>query len=671
MSIDKKQSYDDAKNLIQAYKTVVEIQNTEDDIKKQNLGTSFEMSKDDALRQLNDIKTQGQRLQDEVKNQFDELIDLFKMSVPSGENLKSKLGEKVFDKKNDGLDFLLRQVLIAVQNTKSRISEIVTEEVMKTAGCSEEQTFNGNNEGQNATNKLYIRVNQIDLKKLLTKNPTEKEHSIKYEKESRSNGYHPYPMNKELYYRIQNESSSFYDEFGQNYIGESGNGIFNIKYVTSYTQGGQTYYGDFFEVTLTNRLTGNNISDFLRDYYKSIDVLDFDNFVPNLMNSLTNFMDISANISKNEKQEEKKFIKIIQRILGLCFDNNREIEVSGNAKLGVLDNLDNSFFEISSLDLRKIEQEVDDFSNGVMEFKDCDNIKFKVKTNEITDSVISIRELPDPQKVDKLIEEIEKLSKDIDSTSSTSISVNLDIAFKSDILKDIPKSVVVSILSPKVLLGLMIVLKSVGSTIADLVEDLQTFIDNMKQFMVELVSKIGSIFIEELFKLLKKNIKQLVEVLILTIIKESKDARIKMISSIVFILIQLTQAVLDWRECKSVVDEILKLLNLAIIAFPFSIPTGGGGLPSFALASSGLLGGYSPTRAFANITENLQKMGLPTGPLPDGSPNIALPAIYQMTKAMHDEQLANGKVEIFIPPLAVASLGGGTTLPGRGIGKSY
>jgi hypothetical protein len=64
-------------------------------------------------------------------------------------------------------------------------------------------------------------------------------------------------------------------------------------------------------------------------------------------------------------------------------------------------------------------------------------------------------------------------------------------------------------------------------------------------------------------------------------------------------------------------------------------------------------------------------MGLPTGPLPDGSPNIALPAIYQMTKAMHDEQLANGKVEIFIPPLAVASLGGGTTLPGRGIGKSY
>jgi hypothetical protein len=37
----------------------------------------------------------------------------------------------------------------------------------------------------------------------------------------------------------------------------------------------------------------------------------------------------------------------------------------------------------------------------------------------------------------------------------------------------------------------------------------------------------------------------------------------------------------------------------------------------------------------------------------------------------YDEQLANGKTEVFIPPLAVVALGGGTTLPNKGIGKSY
>jgi hypothetical protein len=232
---------------------------------------------------------------------------------------------------------------------------------------------------------------------------------------------------------------------------------------------------------------------------------------------------------------------------------------------------------------------------------------------------------------------------------------------------------------------MMVVLKSVGSNVADLVEDFRTFMSSMKQFMVEIVSKIGSIFIEELFTLLKKNIKKLISVILLQIIRESKDTRVKMITSIVAVLLQLGSAVIDWRQCKSVVDEIINLLNISIQAInnggrfigagrnPTPIELSGGvkGLPSFVLASSGLLGGYSPTRAFANVTENLQKLGLPTGPLPDGSPNIALSAIYQTLKASHDEQIKNGKTEIFIPPLAVVALGGGTTLPSVVNGKSY
>jgi hypothetical protein len=683
MSLDKKDSLKDAKSLIQAYKTVIEVQNSEVEIKKQNLGSTFEDDKSESIRQLNEIKDASQRAKDEIKNQFDELIELFKLSIPSETDIKSKLNKFTSDAKsnvkskipniptdtkNDGIDFLLKQVLLAVQNTKSRISEIFIDEVLKTAGCSEEQLFNGNDEGGNRNNKIHIRVNQIDLKKLLTKNPVEKENSILYEKEDRSNGYLPYPMNKELFYRIQNENVSFYDEFGQDYIGESGVGILDIKYVTSYVEEGQTKYGDFFEVTLTNRLTGNNISNFLRDYYKSIDIIDFDTFVPKVLNELTNFIDISANISKTEKEEEKKFNKIIQRILGLCFDNTKEIDVSGTSKLSVLDDIDDSFFEMSFVDLRNIENETNNFTNGVIEFKDCDNIKLKVNPDSFIESVNNIRNVPDNQKVDKFIEEIENKLNDTDWKTNTSIDLNLDVSFKSDILKSIPRAAVSAILSPKVLLGMMVVLKSVGSNVADLVEDFRTFMSSMKQFMVELVSKIGSIFIEELFTLLKKNIKKLISVILLQIIRESKDTRVKIITSIVAVLLQLGSAVVDWRQCKSVVDEIINLLNISIQAINGS---GSRGLPSFVLASSGLLGGYSPTRAFANVTENLQKLGLPTGPLPDGSPNIALSAIYQTLKASHDEQIKNGKTEIFVPPLTVVSLGGGTTLPTVVNGKSY
>ena len=40
--------------------------------------------------------------------------------------------------------------------------------------------------------------------------------------------------------------------------------------------------------------------------------------------------------------------------MGLCFDNRKEIDVSGIAKLAELDDIDESFFEFTDIDLRNI-----------------------------------------------------------------------------------------------------------------------------------------------------------------------------------------------------------------------------------------------------------------------------------------------------------------------------
>ena len=50
------------------------------------------------------------------------------------------------------------------------------------------------------------------------------------------------------------------------------------------------------------------------------------------MDSLLNVVKIKANLSIDEVEEQSRFDKIIQRILGICFDGNTEIDVSGNAK---------------------------------------------------------------------------------------------------------------------------------------------------------------------------------------------------------------------------------------------------------------------------------------------------------------------------------------------------
>jgi len=84
-----------------------------------------------------------------------------------------------------------------------------------------------------------------------------------------------------------------------------------------------------------------------------------------------------------------------------------------------------------------------------------------------------------------------------------------------------------------------------------------------------------------------------------------------------------------------------------------------------------VLGGFSPTRAMAQVTENIQSLGLPTGDLPSGAPNVALQALQEQIKGVYEEQVKNGKVEVFIPPLAVPPVVAGLTAPGRGVGKSF
>ena len=154
----------------------------------------------------------------------------------------------------------------------------------------------------------------------------------------------------------------------------------------------------------------------------------------------------------------------------------------------------------------------------------------------------------------------------------------------------------------------------------------------------------------------------MVESILLDIIKESKVKQLQMYSTIIYILMIVGQAVLDYRNCKSVIDEILKLLNLAIKG-------GNSGLSPFILASAAVLGGISDTRSITNTIENLQKAGLPTGAAPDGGPNLMNIALSSAIKGQNKEMAENGKTQVFIPPLVVTPAG--VTLPTVGNGKSY
>jgi hypothetical protein len=216
------------------------------------------------------------------------------------------------------------------------------------------------------------------------------------------------------------------------------------------------------------------------------------------------------------------------------------------------------------------------------------------------------------------------------------------------------------------MLGFMVMFKAIKTTGTNLFTEyydgLLDFLKKFKKIVFRIAKEVVSIFIEELFNEIKKNIKLLVEDILLDIATEKQEQYFQMYSSIIYALLQIGQSFIDFKNCKSVIDEILKLLNLGISAFNIS-------LPQFVLAGASQLNGISNTRSFANTIKNLQKAGLPTGPNADGSPNLMNIALKALIQGTNEEMAKNGKTEVFIPPLTITPAG--ITLPSKGVGKSY
>jgi hypothetical protein len=110
------------------------------------------------------------------------------------------------------------------------------------------------------------------------------------------------------------------------------------------------------------------------------------------------------------------------------------------------------------------------------------------------------------------------------------------------------------------------------------------------------------------------------------------------------------------------VDELLALLDLITSSLGF-----GGQIPLPLLFASQLLDGYSESRAFVGAIEELQKIGVPTGALPDGSPNLDVLGKFGQMKAMAREDSDNNKVQMAIGPLTITPAG--LTVPSSAFGK--
>ena len=95
----------------------------------------------------------------------------------------------------------------------------------------------------------------------------------------------------------------------------------------------------------------------------------------------------------------------------------------------------------------------------------------------------------------------------------------------------------------------------------------------------------------------------------------------------------------------------------------------GSDIPLPLLFGAELLDGVSPTRAFVNIIDQFEELGIPTGPMPDGSPNEFMASILAVVEGIDKENVQNGKTVIATKSLTVTPLF--LTTPQKIYGKSF
>ena len=567
------------------------------------------------------------------------------------------------------VDFIKKSFKEAVTKVEPQIQEIINKEVLRAIGCSQNQTYPTNSD-------IYIKVSSIDFFGNLKQSPEDPVGKLYYElgNSFNNNVTKNYPMNRQLNHRLNNPGLSFNTEYGASYKGSSLQELFDFVY-TKVGPNGES--GDYFKVTLKERIpsvsdfetygtsgftqTVQSVERFIVDYYKKIKIAESRKVFSEVMNILTNALTIGQNPDSNYITNEKYFGKIIQRIFGQCQDNTTEIGVSGIAKIAVGDEFDETFFELTPEDNVELENEISNIQRGVVQFEGCGTVDFPVDSTAIINSLLKMNDATSPSEEIELSNQSEDAALEQWKLLYPKFPV---FSWKKGIIKSLVQALCRVAFSPKAIFPLMIMLKALGNNIGDSVEDVRTFMTKFRLLVSNIAGKIFSLFVKELYKIISRDIKKLLSSIVTDLLKEKIDKKYAIYVSLLQAGFEIRDTIRDFRRCKSVIDNLIRLFKIIDkVTKPYR-------LPLLALDQAAARPGVSATRAFMKNIGIMQELGLPTGALPDGSPNLDLVSQFASIKAMYKEQDENGQVEIslnkLVLPVAVPGLAGPGTASGAG-----
>jgi hypothetical protein len=443
------------------------------------------------------------------------------------------------------------------------------------------------------------------------------------------------------------------------YSSNNGKNLFTAQWSASTQQ--------FLITGLTQGSTGaTQVQDFIKDYYESLEFPDIEDILKTSMmltiqggSSCSNSTKFTASINKS--------LRLIDKLFKVCGSNVQKDELKNQTPVDMFSENDQDiefYFDFDDVEGIDLDDEENRYKR-VLRFKDCYNFEVPVDDMHIEDFIYLTNNNSAQEAVDNVLENV---AKDAAEQSDSSFDIG---AFLNNLLNNfiinLPKALVMSILSAKIFLPLIVLYKIFKTGLTNIYLNSKELAKKFYKAIGKIIKDLFWLFIKEFWRLIKVDLLSFVQLIVQKIIKNKYKRYLLIITSLIVLLKKALET--EINNCYDLFQTILSTIEMALAQkSPITVP-------SILLLFSDSLPGFSQDRAFMNIMNRLEASGVPTGPL-YGESNKVGDLVKSIIDGHTEEKDANSFVKIVLkggvlpgPPLA----GGAVIPPGfiTGTGKEF
>jgi hypothetical protein len=412
---------------------------------------------------------------------------------------------------------------------------------------------------------------------------------------------------------------------GQTFTTKDGNTLFDFNW----DQGSQKY-------TFSNLNTATpNVNEFLTSYYSNIEFLDISGVTKTAM-----LMTLQGDGTEPPLFDKgfNDLNRLLSKLCALC--NNPTTTGTNQNTTNQFNENDEDiefYFDFDNLEGIDLDDENSRYKK-VLRFKDCNNFESESDTSHFEDFVYlsSKKNLNDA--VNNALLNAASAAHD---TSDSSIPLdNFHLSLLNTFILNLPKALIGSVLSPKYMLPIVLVYKSVVSGAGGLVESAKVIMKKLSKLFNEIIKNLLWKFLAEFWKRIKIDLLNFLQKLALKILKNKAKRYFVIITALIALLTKLLESGLD--NC----DTLFKLITQAIdLALKGAVAGIGPQIPGFLLGLSHFLPGYSSDRAYLNVTEKLESSGISVGNI-FGEANNLNSLVKSIIEGHTEETDANSFIQV-------------------------